>query len=193
MASRFVMSVATRFAMALASRFLTDQDGFARPMSRFVMSVRRLNMIAYRFITSIGPSISSPSFEGPLHLPVQLPARYALSLVEVLLALHKSELDLCVLALEIHAEWHKSEAPFIDFSRKSTDFLPVEQQFPYSQGIVIEMARFIVWIYVHVVQKDLSAFNGGITVLDICLARAQGFDFTACQSYPRLHGFENEV
>ena len=96
-------------------------------------------------------------------------------------------------SFEINFEGDQVVAFFLGLADQFGDFTLVEEQFPFSHGVVAELAGGRVGIDMKIVEPNFSPLDRGITIHQVGFAFAQGFHLGSAQDHSRLDRVFDEV
>jgi len=94
-----------------------------------------------------------------LHLPIHIPTRDRMPLVELFAPTRKRDLQFCSMSSDIHAKWHQRQASSFDFTLEIFNLFRMEEEFSRPRRIVvIDVALGI--------RRDVQAVDPYLSILD---------------------------
>ncbi len=112
----------------------------------------------------------------------------------LLLALGQPDFDLGKAPFgEIDAERDDRQPLLLGINQEFIDLLAMEQEFPSAERLMIRKVAVAIRTDVAMMEKDLSLFHTGITVLQVHAPISQGLDLRALEHDARLELLFNEI
>ena len=128
-----------------------------------------------------------------VHLPLRVPLGDGVSLVIVLFAFARADLQLHPRVLKIYGQGYQRVSVTLDKLLHLSDFLFVHQEPADPLRVLVENIAFIIRGDVHTVDEQLAALNGAPCVLQIQRSGPNGLHLRAEQFNARLVFFLHEV
>lgn len=137
---------------------------------------------------------SLPLFDCSFDFAAGLAGFDGVAAVVQFLALRQSQFDFGESALgEIDPEGNEGQAFLLGLAEQLVDFLPVQEQFPHPDRIMVHDIAVAVGTDVTVVEEDFPVFHARVTVLEIDLAFPQRLDLRALQLDTGLEALFDEI
>src|SRR5215472_3917360 len=131
--------------------------------------------------------------DGALHLALRVGLGKRLALVVLALAAAEPDLDLGVVAREVHAQRDQRVAALADLADQARDLLRVQQQLARPPRLVVDVAALRVGADVDVLQPRLAPVDAHVAVGQVGPAGPERLHLGAGQHQARLVALVDEV
>lgn len=137
----------------------------------------------YAALTS---TIPVEPFSPPFHLTFHGSLLERLPLIEELLSLCESEINLHPPIDKVELNRNQCISPLLHFADEAFDLLFVKEEFSCPQRIVIQSVGLGIRADMSIYQKDLASFDVAVTIPQVNSSLPQGFNLRSKQGDPGL-------
>jgi len=144
----------------------------------------------YAALTS---TIPVEPFSPPFHLAFHGFLFQSLPLIKELFPLCEGEVHLHLSVDKVELDRNQRISPLFHFADQAFDLLFVKEEFPRPQRIVIQSVRLGISADMRVDEENFAPFDIAVTIPEVDLPLAQGFDLRPKQGNPGLISLFNKI